>query len=87
MLGVVDQLGTSYKDDLLATGFGGHMATPILRKHYKEGLSESEARTILENCMRVLYYRDCLAHNTVSGTLWGFPKVLASCIGCSDPNC
>lgn len=33
-LGTVDLTGTAYKEDFIATGFGGHIAIPILRERY-----------------------------------------------------
>lgn len=56
-LGYVDLLGTTYQSTTIATGFGLHLAQPMLRKAV-EGreatLTEEEARSILEDCMRVL---------------------------------
>ena len=67
-LGYVDLLGVTYESSTIATGFGGYLAQPILRK-YVEGredeLSEAEAIKIIEQCMRVLYYRDARALNKV----------------------
>ena len=60
-LGCVDLRGGIYKASTIATGFGGYLAQPLLRKHV-EGrettLTEAEARTIIEESMRVLSYRD-----------------------------
>ena len=56
-LGYVDLLGTTYQSSTIATGFGLHLAQPMLRKAV-EGrethLTENDARAILEECMRVL---------------------------------
>jgi 20S proteasome subunit beta 7 len=57
-LGYVDMYGSSYVDKFAATGFGMHLAMPILRNAWKPDLTEQEARAALEDCMRVLYYRD-----------------------------
>lgn len=43
---------------MVTTGFGQYLAAPILRKAYRPDLTEAEARGILEQCMRVLFYRD-----------------------------
>lgn len=64
-LGSVDHIGTSYEDNILATGFGGHLALPILRKKWRPDLEEGEARALLEDCMRVLFYRDCRSLNRI----------------------
>ncbi|CCU98673.1 unnamed protein product [Malassezia sympodialis ATCC 42132] len=56
-LGYVDLLGTTYQSTTIATGFGLHLAQPMLRKAVEgreASLTEEEARSILEECMRVL---------------------------------
>jgi 20S proteasome subunit beta 7 len=65
-LGYVDLLGTTYSASTLATGYGLHIAQPLLRKAV-EGrettLTEEEAREIMRTCMRVLFYRDARSLN------------------------
>ncbi|GBG29892.1 Proteasome subunit beta type-4 [Hondaea fermentalgiana] len=65
-LGTTDKIGTSYECDFVATGMGLHMAMPILRRHWKPNMSESEARELLESCMRTLFYRDCRTINKIT---------------------
>lgn len=60
-LGVVDLRGTAYTDDVVATGYGAHLALPVMRKKWRADLEEGEARALLEDCLRVLFYRDCRA--------------------------
>lgn len=62
----VDLLGVSYGALALATGFGSHLAIPLLRKLVPYDLDyvkvkEDEARDAVINAMRVLYYRDARA--------------------------
>jgi len=60
-LSFVDLLGTTYSASTLATGYGAHIAQPLLRKSVEgreNTLTEAEAFKIIENSMRVLYYRD-----------------------------
>lgn len=64
-LGVVDMLGASYEENYLATGFGAYMALPMMRARWVPDMEEAEARTLLEDCMRVLVYRDCYSLNRV----------------------
>jgi len=64
-LGYVDKIGTTYEDKYIATGFGAYLALPIMREKYREDLQEGEARALLEDCMRVLFYRDCRASNRI----------------------
>jgi hypothetical protein len=84
-LGIVDLIGTTYVEDFLATGFGSHLAIPLIRDRWHTDMSEEEARTLLEDCMRVLYYRDCRATNKVCLLLLLLPlppSLPTSCIGC-----
>jgi len=76
-LGTVDKLGTSYKDPVIATGYGAHLAAGLLRSAVdaktKDGqmLTEQEARTLLMESMKVLYYRDARAfHKYQLGTAY-----------------
>lgn len=65
-LGYVDLLGTTYSSPTIATGYGAHMAQPLMRKatEGREGkISQQEAEELLERCMRVLYYRDARSIN------------------------
>eukprot|EP00742_Colponemidia_sp_Colp-10_P000569 GILJ01000622.1.p1 GENE.GILJ01000622.1~~GILJ01000622.1.p1 ORF type:complete len:244 (+),score=42.31 GILJ01000622.1:75-806(+) len=64
-LGVVDLLGTQYEDDHIATGFGTYLAKPLLRSRHRNDMTEQEAVQLLEDCMRVIYYRDCKATNKI----------------------
>jgi len=64
-LGTVDKIGTAFEDDVLATGFGSYLCLPILREKWRADLEEGEARALLEDCLRVLFYRDCRALNRV----------------------
>ena len=68
-LGVVDMLGSSFTDNTVATGFGLHLAQPILRKEWTETMTVVEGKKLLEECMKVLYYRDGRTINRVSRTV------------------
>jgi 20S proteasome subunit beta 7 len=67
-LGYVDLLGTTYSASTIATGYGSMIAIPLLRKAV-EGrettLTEEEARKLLTDCMKVLFYRDARSMNKV----------------------
>jgi 20S proteasome subunit beta 7 len=68
-LAFVDLLGTTYSADTLATGYGAHIAQPLLRtavEGHVDDITEEQALQILENCMRVLFYRDARSTNKVS---------------------
>ncbi|KAB8240917.1 nucleophile aminohydrolase [Aspergillus flavus] len=62
-LSSADLLGTTYSAPHLATGFGAHLAIPILRRLFPEEkpleeISKGEAEAALRECLKVLWYRD-----------------------------
>ncbi|XP_071911629.1 proteasome subunit beta type-4-like [Coffea arabica] len=59
----VTMIGVHYEDNHVATGFGNHLARPILREEWNENLTFEEGVKLLEKCMRVLLYRDRSAVN------------------------
>ena len=65
-VGYVDLYGTMFSEDFAATGFGTHVALPIIRDRWRADLSEGEARAVLEDCVRVLWYRDTRALNKIT---------------------
>mmetsp|Transcript_48526 Transcript_48526/g.35716 ORF Transcript_48526/g.35716 Transcript_48526/m.35716 type:complete len:252 (-) Transcript_48526:51-806(-) len=84
-LGYVDMIGTAYEENYIATGFGAYLAIPLIRERWSADMTEGEARALLEDCMRVLYYRDCRAYNriqlakaTSAGTLISEPYYITS---------
>ena len=84
-LGYVDLIGTSYEENYLATGFGAYLALPIIRDRWHADMDEGEARGVLEDCMRVLFYRDCrassriqIAKASIEGTLVSEPFELTT---------
>jgi 20S proteasome subunit beta 7 len=68
-LAYVDLLGTTYSASTLATGYGSYIAQPLLRKAVEgneDVLTEDQAVEILEQSMRVLFYRDARSLNKVN---------------------
>ena len=63
-LGMTDIYGSTYESDVLATGYGLHLAIPLLRKHARLDMSRAEAQALLEDCMKVLFYRDTRTLNS-----------------------
>ncbi|KAF1987774.1 proteasome endopeptidase complex, beta subunit [Aulographum hederae CBS 113979] len=62
-LASVDLLGTTFSSPTLATGFGAHLAQPILRRQVPDEaaskeLSQEKAVELIRECMKVLFYRD-----------------------------
>lgn len=61
-LGHINLRGRSYTSDVIATGFGTHLALPILREHTEKGVvDETKAKELIKKSMEVLFYRDCRA--------------------------
>lgn len=66
-LAFVDLLGTTYRSPVIATGMGSAMGIPLLRRvtddnKWKE-LTREQARETIDECMKVLYYRDARSLN------------------------
>lgn len=62
-LASVDLLGTTFESPTLATGFGAHLAQPLLRRKVPDeaavkNLSREDAVDLVKECMKVLFYRD-----------------------------
>lgn len=63
-LASADLLGTTFSSPTLATGFGAHLAQPLLRKlvpedeKSAESLTQEQAIEAIKECMKVLFYRD-----------------------------
>ena len=59
-LGHINMRGRAYTNDVISTGFGTHLALPLLREYSEKGpMSEHQAKDVLKKCMEVLFYRDC----------------------------
>merc|ERR1719198_2103595 len=65
LLAYVDHQGTFFEEDYVATGFGMHLAMPLLRDEWKPELTETEARALITKCLQVCFYRDCRAYPKV----------------------
>ncbi|KAL8790526.1 MAG: hypothetical protein Q9213_000548 [Squamulea squamosa] len=62
-LSSVDLLGTTFSSPTLATGFGAHLAQPLLRKIVDDeacvkSVTREQAVNAIRKCMKVLFYRD-----------------------------
>eukprot|EP00922_Rhytidocystis_sp_ex-Travisia-forbesii_P023054 GHVS01033864.1.p1 GENE.GHVS01033864.1~~GHVS01033864.1.p1 ORF type:complete len:237 (+),score=15.67 GHVS01033864.1:139-849(+) len=95
-LGYVDMYGTIYEESYMATGLGRYFGLTLLRDQHKPDMTEQAARELLEQCMRILFYRDTLASNriqigriTKEGVTIDAPKTLDSkwdYSGWTDPS-
>lgn len=62
-LSSVDLLGTTFSAPTLATGFGAHLAQPLLRRLVGDeaavaSVTQEQAVAAVKECMKVLFYRD-----------------------------
>ncbi|XP_074661352.1 proteasome subunit beta type-4-like [Tubulanus polymorphus] len=66
-LGYVDKIGVAFQADLVATGYGAYIALPLLRERVdakqSKSLTREEAREMLDECMKILWYRDARSFN------------------------
>lgn len=70
-LASADLLGTTFSAPTLATGFGAHLAQPILRRvvpdeEASKALTKEKAVEAVKECMKVLFYRDARSMNEYS---------------------
>lgn len=70
-LASVDLLGTTFSAPTLATGFGAHLAQPILRRAVPDesavaDLTRDKAEQVVRECLKVLYYRDARSTDNYS---------------------
>lgn len=65
MIGVVNSKGNFWFDGCVATGIASHLVLPVLREKNTEELSKEEATAAMEECLRILCYKDCRASNVV----------------------
>lgn len=70
-LSSADLQGTTFSATHMATGFGAHLAVPILRKMFPEEMDVSQitkedAVKAIKQCMKVLFYRDARSSDKYS---------------------
>lgn len=64
-LGYVDKIGVAYEAPSIANGYGAYIAQPLLRDAMEKNpnMSCREAVQVIDDCMKVLYYRDARSLN------------------------
>lgn len=70
-LASADLLGTRFSSPAIASGFGAHLAVPILRKIAPDeaavaNITKEQAIETIDLCMKTLFYRDARALNKYS---------------------
>jgi len=64
-LGMVDLYGTKIEEDFLLTGLASHYCQVLMQNSWRPDLTEAEARAIIEDCMKVMFYRDKKASDEI----------------------
>lgn len=64
-LGYIDPHGTLLEGDFLVGGLAQYFCKVLLSSCVKPNMTEADARAILEQCMRVLVYRDARASEEI----------------------
>jgi 20S proteasome subunit beta 7 len=79
-LGYVDMRGLTFAEDFCATGYAGALGLPLIRERWRADMDEAAARTLLEDCLRVCWYRDTRALNKIQ-----IAKITAQGSAVSEP--
>ena len=64
-LGMTDLYGTRVEHDFLLTGLSAHYCQVLMQNGWRADISEQEAKKLLSDCMRVMFYRDKKAADTI----------------------
>ena len=65
-LAAVDKIGIAFQAPSVASGYGAYIAQPLLRKALEDNnntLTLDQAKQSINDCLRVLYYRDARSYN------------------------
>lgn len=65
VLGVVNEKGNFWFENAVATSFSSNFVLPLLRAQELETLGREDAIKAIEECFRVMCYKDCRATNSV----------------------
>lgn len=64
-LGHVDLYGTKIQGNFLLNGLAAHYCQVLLQNAWRPDISREEAVAVIEDCIRVLFYRDKKASDKV----------------------
>lgn len=65
IIGAVNSKGSFWFDDCVALSFSSNVVLPILRSKDLTNMSKEEAIQLMEECFRILCYKDCRATNRI----------------------
>ena len=64
-LGSSDLYGTKIEQDFLLTGLSGYYCQVLMQNRRRDDMSEDEARALVLDCMKVMFYRDKKCHDQI----------------------
>jgi len=64
-LGFCDLYGTRLEENYLLTGLSAHYCQVIMANSWRADMSLEEAKALLGECLKVLFYRDKKSHDLV----------------------
>ena len=64
-LGMTDLYGTRVEDNFLLTGLSAHYCQVLMQNRWRANMTEAEAKALLQDCMRVMFYRDKKAYDNI----------------------
>ena len=67
-LGMVDLYGTKIEGNFLLTGLASHYCQVLMQNNWHPEMTEAEARKVIEDCMRVMFFRDKKATDVIQIT-------------------
>lgn len=82
MVGVVNSKGNFWFDSSVALSFSSNFVLPILRERNLDELCRDEAVALMEECFKILCYKDCRSTNRIQIAIAEMGKVEIF-----DPHC
>lgn len=68
-LGMVDLYGTKIESNFLLTGLAVHYCQVLMQNSWRADMTLEEGRKLIEDCMRVMFYRDKKATDEIQLTV------------------
>lgn len=65
MIGAINSKGNFWFESSIALSFSSHLSLPILRNFDSEQLEKEDAVKLMEECFRILCYKDCRSTNQI----------------------
>jgi len=68
-LAMVDLFGTLIEGSNLLTGYANYLCKPLVWNYWKENQDEATVKKLIEECFKVLFYRDTGAFDRIQFTV------------------